>query len=104
MSAYNLKNAKISFSSSGDNTVISAVSGACVKVYGLFFSAVGATNITYKDGTTGLSDPIVIPAGGGDQLAIENEPWFYCVPGDGFVMNSSTATGVAGTIYYTQGG
>jgi hypothetical protein len=98
------KSAVINFSASGDNTVISAVSGAPINVYGLFFTVAGATNITFKDGTTALSGAVVFTSNGSAMtLQINDEPYFQCQPGDTFVMNNSNAVQVSGTIYYTQG-
>ena len=93
----------INFAASGDNTIIAAVTAAPIKVYGLFFTVAGATNITFKDGTTALSGPIVFTNNGSSQqLNLWEEPWFYCQPGDAFVMNNSNAVQVSGIIYYTQ--
>lgn len=103
--AYNLKSAKISFSTSGDNSVITAASSGPIKVYGIFFTVSGATTITYKNGSTALSDPIDLTAAGSSQtLQINKDFYFACDPGNDFIMNSLNAVNVAGTVYYTQGG
>jgi hypothetical protein len=98
------KSAAINFSSSGDNTVVAAQTIGPVNVYGLFFTVAGATNIVFKDGSTALSGAVVLTGNGSAMtLQINDEPYFQCQPGDAFVMNSSNAVAVTGTVYYTTG-
>jgi hypothetical protein len=100
-----MSRAAINFAASGDNTVIAAVVGAPILVFGIFFTVAGATNITFKDGTTSLSGAVVFTANGSAMtLQINDEPYFYCQPGDAFIMNNSSAVQVSGTVYYRQGG
>src|SRR6266704_1455429 len=96
----NCKTAAINFAASGDNTVIAAVTGAPITVFGFFFTVAGATNITFKDGSTALSGAVVFTGNGSAMtLQINDEPYFYCAPGDAFVMNNSNAVQVSGTVY-----
>jgi hypothetical protein len=100
-----LKSLAISFTTTGDNVVIPAIAGATIMVYGILFTVAGATNITFKDGSTALSGAMVFAvAGQGLTLYINEEPYFVCQPGDTFVMNQSGAVQTSGTVYYQQGG
>jgi|ERR1700747_1513470 len=105
MSVSNLKIAAISFSASGDNTVVTGVSGQVVKVFGLFFTVAGATNITFKDGASNSLSGAVVLTGNGSAMTLQigPEPYFVTASGNNFVMNSSSAVQVSGTVYYTVG-
>lgn len=99
------KSAVINFSSSGDNTVIALNSTLPIHVYGILFTVGGATNITFKAGSTSLSGALVF-TGNGSSMTIQinmDEPYFSCAPGSAFIMNSSGAVQVSGTVYYTNG-
>ena len=99
-----LSSAVINFAASGDNTVIAAGgTGKVNRVYRLFLVVGGATNITFKRGATALSGPIPLPANGAITLDFEAEPWFECADNEAFLINSSAAVQVSGTIYFTQG-
>lgn len=105
MSVHNPKVSAINFSASGDNTVVTGVTNLAIKVHGIFFTVGGATNITFKDGaSTSLSAAVVFTGSGSSQtLQINDEAYFVTTPGNNFVMNSSSAVQVSGTIYYTVG-
>src|SRR5579864_191448 len=91
------KSVVLNFNSSGDNTVIAAVAGAPINVYCIVYTVSGATNITFKDGTTALSGSYILTGNGSSQtMPMSDEPWFQIQPGDAFVMNSSNAVAVAG--------
>lgn len=99
------RSAAISFSASGDNTVIAAAASGPLNVYGLFFTVAGATNITYKDSVAGaLSGAVVFTGNGSSQtLPLQDEPYYQVQPGSAFLMNNSNAVAVGGTIWYTTG-
>ena len=94
----------ISFSSSGDNTVIASDSTRTIYVWQFFFvnnDASTATNITLKEGSTAISGAYKIAAGGSHTAGCTGTPWAIVSPGSGFVINSSAAVSVTGTVYYT---
>lgn len=96
--------AAINFNSSGDNTIVSAPASGPINVYGIVFTVNGATNITFKDAATALSGAFVLTGNGSSfTLPMSDEPWFQVQPGDNFVMNSSNAVTVGGTLWYTTG-
>lgn len=91
--------APISFSASGDNVVIAGLFGKQIKVLGFFFTTAAATNIIYKSGSTPLSGTIVF-SGNGSQVQDFIQLPLTCLIGDSFIMNSSNAVIVGGTIWY----
>lgn len=105
MNVHNYKVLAINFSTSGDNTIVSGATNTVIKVYGLFYTVGGATNITYKDGAANaLSGAVVLTANGSSQnLQPFGEPYFVTTSGNSFIMNSSVGVQVSGTIYYTLG-
>ena len=99
------RNTKISFNTSGDNIIIPSPASGPLNVYGLFFTVTGATNIIYRDSVVGdLSGSVVFTGNGSSQtLPLQDEPYFQLPPGSNFVINSSNAVGVGGTVWYTTG-
>jgi len=96
------RSASINVNSSGDNTVVAASTTGTLNVYAIIFTVNGATNITFKSGSTALSGPIVF-TGNGSSMALQQSenPWFSCLAGNDFVINSSNAVTIAGMVYYT---
>jgi hypothetical protein len=97
--------AAISFNASGANTVVAGSSGKTIRIYRIFFvNADGSTTtqITIKDSTpTSFSGAFpLIPAGSfsGDG---NGDPLFITASGKGFVINSSAAVQISGTVWYT---
>lgn len=94
---------KIDFSGGGDNTTIASSPSKIVKVYRLMLTVAGATLITFKDGATALSGAIdLIAVGSSITMTDEGEPHFYTTAGNAFVINSSNAVQVSGSIWYTK--
>jgi len=97
--------APITFASSGNNTVVAAVGGKTVRVYKMILVVAGATNITFQDSAGSpvlFSGALPFQANGSLVLDLTDEPWFTTTVGTSFVINSSNAVQVSGTIYYTQ--
>lgn len=95
--------AAITFSNTGDNTVIAGVSGQTIRVWRLFFVVNAATNVTIKDGaSTSLTGAMAMAANGGFTLDLQGDPWFVTSSGNNFVVNQSGTAQISGTIYYTQ--
>lgn len=94
----------INAASSGDNTLIAAVTGQTIRVHKLFLIASGAVNIKFKDGAGGTDFHPAIPlyAGGGMTLDFDGDPWFLTTAGNAFVLNLSAAVQISGRIYYSQ--
>ena len=93
----------ISDAAGGDITVVSGVSGQTIRVFRLLLVVSGATDITFKDSTpTSLSGAMPIAANGGIALDFNGDPWYTTAAGKGFIITSSAATQVSGSLWYAQ--
>lgn len=98
-----LSKASISVSSSGNNTLISGVSGQSIKVFKMFLVFGGAANATFQDGSsTALTGAMPFLSNGSIVLDLDSVPWFTTSAGNAFVLNLSTGVTATGTVYYTQ--
>jgi hypothetical protein len=100
----NLSIASISFTASGDNTVVAGVSEKIIQVFKLVITAAGTTNLVFKDGTAGtaLTGPIPFVANEQLLLAFDTTPHFAASPGNNFVVNSSISVQVSGAVWFIQ--
>lgn len=89
----------VSFSSSGDNTIVAGVAGQTIRVISLVLGAATQTNLTLKDGATARSGAIPTTS---LVLDLDSKP-FICGVGNSFVINSSVATSVGGMVLVVQG-
>jgi hypothetical protein len=98
------KIAVINFSTSGDQIIV-ALGAFPINVVGLAFTVGGATNMTFKNGATAQSGAIILTTAGSSMTLpiVEGGSWFYADPGNNFIMNSSGAVQVSGTLWYTNG-
>ncbi len=97
--AAQLTPAAISFSASGDNTVVAGVSAKTVKIYRLILTIAGATVLTFKSGAgTSLTGAMALNAGGSITLDFTSEPWFTTATAAAFVINSTNAVQVSGKV------
>lgn len=95
--------AVISFAAAGDNIVIPNVAAQVTRVYGLELVVAGATNLTFKDSTpTSFSGALPFGANGSEIKDRGNYPWYVCGTAKDFIINSSAAVQVSGTVWYTQ--
>lgn len=93
----------ISFSSSGDNTVVASSSGKRILIHRIWLIAGGATSITFQNGTTALSGACPIASYGSITFDNSDEPWFETSLSSAFVINSTSAVQISGQVYYTYG-
>jgi hypothetical protein len=99
----NLALAAISFTATGDNTLVTGVAGKIISVYKIYLAASAATNLTFKDGaSTTQSGAIPMAVNGQLVFVYDTTPWFFASPGNNFVLNQSGTAQVSGTIYYIQ--
>lgn len=101
--AQNLREAVVSFSASGDNDVIAALTGQSIKVHRLFLVVSATTNLTPKDGATAFTGAISMTANGSWVLDYTELPWFTTTAGNAFRINQSDGAQVSGRVYYQQG-
>ena len=92
--------AKIDTTTTGDNTLVAAVSGQITKVFRIFFIVAGTTNITFKDGSTALTGAIPMVANGSFVLDFNEAAWFTTSANSAFVLNQSGAVQISGRVYY----
>ncbi len=93
--------AVINFSGSGDNTIVTGLLGKVIRVLQFFLVLGAASNLTYKSGTTAISGPLDFTSAGAQVQDFIQLP-LTCNPGDSFVINSSNAVQVGGTIWFIQ--
>ncbi len=98
-----LSSAVVSFSASGDNVIVAAVSGQSTRVHRLYFVADGATAVTMKRGSTALTGAMPLAAGVGIFLEFSSEPWYQTGVNEDFVIASSMPVQVSGAIEYVTG-
>lgn len=93
--------AAIDVSSSGDNTIVAAVTGKKIRVLQAFAMATSAVNIRWKSGTgtnlTGLGYPA---ANGGYVLTYSPVGWFETASGEALTLNLSGTVAVGGVMAY----
>lgn len=96
------RRAVINFAGSGDNTVVAGIAGSPVRVYAFVFTVNGATNIIFKDGANVISGAFILTGNGSSmELPLSDEPVYETTLGNAFVMNSSNAVQVSGSLWYT---
>lgn len=98
--------AAINAASSGDNTLVAAVTGKRIRVHAYELSASGAVNAKFKDGaSTDLTGLLYLAAAGSGADALErtndSDGLFQTTAGNGLVLNLSGAVAVGGLVDFT---
>ena len=73
----------INAASSGDNTIVAAVAGRPILVWQIAFTAAGAVNYIFKDGTAGTAQSgayILTAAGSATTFQYTGIPWSTASP------------------------
>jgi hypothetical protein len=99
------KFAKIAASSSGNNTLVAAVTGKKIRVLGFNFIGNGAVNAKFQDGAGGtdLTGLYYIPAaGGGVSVGYSRAGWFETTAATLLNLNLSGAVAVGGSLVYLE--
>ncbi len=98
-----LTHAAISFSSTGDNVIVSTASSQTVRVFRMFFVTSAATTITIKSGgATNMTGAMSFTANGSFTLDFSGDPWFVTTSGQGLIFSQTGTAQVSGAIDYTQ--
>ena len=92
--------AAINFSASGNNTVVVGVAGKRIKVTRIFFVIGAATNLIFNSGSTALTGTMDFAANGAFVLDFDKQPLTCINALDSFIINSSNAVQIGGTIWY----
>ena len=93
----------ISSAAGGDIVIAAGVAGQIIRLYKIWFVVTGASNMTFKDGSTALSGTAALAANGSFVLDMDGTPWATTSAGNALNLNSSAATQVSGIAYITQG-
>lgn len=99
-----VKSAAISFTTTGDNTIVAAVAAKEITVVGLLLVSTAPTNITVKDGANLLSG--AMPLAAGIPLVLPVDPtvdWYQTTAAaNALILNQSGAVQISGTVWYIQ--
>lgn len=95
-----LQRISINFSTSGDNTIISADATRRIVIHRIWLIVGGVTDLTFKDNLPG---PGAVPMTANGALVFDasGECWFVTDPNTAFTINSSNAVQVSGIAYYS---
>lgn len=99
-----LKYAAISGATSGNNTVVAAVSGKKIRVVSMFLVCAGAVNVRFEsaaDGTA-LTGVMSFAANGGISLTQNDAGWFETTAGELLNMELGGAVQVSGGLTYQE--
>lgn len=89
----------VNTASSGDNTIVAAVSGQTTRVHRMRLYSVSAITIIVKRGSTTL-ETILIAAGGWFSLEFSERAHYKTGNNEAFILNLSGATQVHGVVEY----
>lgn len=92
--------AVVSASSSGDNTLIAAVSGKQIYVYGLDVYLASSATLTLKCGSTALTGAMTISSY--SKTITSGSPYWVCPANTALVGSLGTGVQASGVIWYTQ--
>lgn len=91
--------------SSGDNTLVAAVTGKKIRVHGYELSASGAVNAKFRSGSTDITGLLYLAAAGSPSDAQDRygdtDGLFETVAGAALVLNLSAAVAVGGWVDYS---
>lgn len=99
-----IKYAIISGATSGNNTLVAAVTGKKIKVLSLYLLAAGAVTVRFEDGASGtaLSGVMSVAANGGIVLPANNAAWFETTAATLLNMELGGAVQVSGGLSYIE--
>ncbi len=98
-----LKNAVISISTSGDNTLIAAPTNGYIVIDNINFVPSSAVNVKFISGSTDLSGTYPLTANQGftqENTSLNEDGVITCAVGEAFKINLSGAVQVSGFIRY----
>jgi hypothetical protein len=99
-----LQRTVINVSTATTTTLIAAVTGQTINVYGMELFCNGANSITVADSTPTTLVPIqALVASQGYIRDLRSSPWFTAAISKALTLVTSAAQQCSGNIYYTQG-
>lgn len=105
-SVYGVKTAIIDAATSGDNTIVAAVTEKKIRVVNLFVVAAGAVTVRFESGAggTALTGQMSLAANGGFVLPDSEVGWFETAAGSLLNLELSAAVSVDGCLTYVEVG
>ena len=99
-----MKRAIISGATSGDNTLVTAVTGKKIRVLSLFLVAAGAVTVRFESaaGGTALTGVMSVPANGSLVLPFNEAGWFETAAAALLNMELGGAVQVSGALVYQE--
>ena len=99
-----VKHKKIDAASSGDNTLVAAVSGKRILVTSLFLVSAGTVNVRFESGASGtaLTGQMNLIANTGFALNYNEYGWFVTAKDELLNMELSDAISVDGSLSYRE--
>lgn len=91
-----IRHIPVSISSAGDSTLVSSEAGLPIRVREWLLVAGTPTTVTFLSGSTPLTGPLTLVAGGGVQQSERAGGHFVTSPGESLVLRSSVAAVVGG--------
>lgn len=100
--ARNVKRVPVQASSSGDNTLLSALTGRKIRVLAFYGSCAGTVNAKFQSDASGtdLTGLLYGVANSGIVLPYNDRGWFETQAGQLLNLNLSAAVAVGGTLVY----
>lgn len=89
----------LSFSASGDNTAVAAVTAKQILVWGWSFSLASTTTVRFKSGANNLTGAVTATAW--SQPLVNIQPYLYTNPGEALVINLGGAVALGGVLWYS---
>lgn len=97
--------AAIDISASGDTTLVASSSTSHNYIFNVSVVVANPTTITLKCGSRTVAK-YTLQANATMSISasdyISGQPYFSCRPGEAFILNSSSAVGITGTIKYAS--
>lgn len=99
-----VKYAAVAVASSGDNTIVAAVSGKKIRVISYMLNAAAAVDAKWKSGASTDKTGLLYMAAAGYGAIGDYNPsgWFETAVGQALVLNLSAAVAVGGHISYVE--
>ncbi len=91
--------AALSFSASGDNTIVAAQTGKRIFAWGWDISCASPTNLTFKSGSNALTGAILLSAYSKPLTNVA--AYLVTNAGEALVINDISATACAGILWYS---
>ena len=95
-----LTNAVVDIASSGDNTLVAAVSGQTTRIHVLVLVPDADVDVVLKTGSTALTGTLRLKANQPLALGFQAEPHFVTGTNEAFIVNLSGAVSVDGWVQY----